>query len=70
MGSSSGLASWLQRSPLSDLIVAAAGADDSQWEGTYVKDTGGIITLRSELGEPIHAQNSSPVLRLNDWAVM
>jgi enoyl reductase-like protein len=27
-----------------DLIVAAAGVDDSQWEGTYVKDTGGIIT--------------------------
>jgi enoyl reductase-like protein len=27
-----------------DLIVAAAGVDDSQWEGTYVKDTGGVIT--------------------------
>jgi fatty acid synthase subunit alpha len=26
-------------------IVAAAGVDDSQWEGTYVKDTGGIITV-------------------------
>ena len=23
-----------------DLMVAAAGVDDSQWEGTYVKDTG------------------------------
>jgi enoyl reductase-like protein len=26
----------------------------SQWEGTYDKPTGGIITVRSELGEPIH----------------
>ena len=25
-----------------DLIVAAAGVDDSQWEGTYVKDTATI----------------------------
>jgi Domain of unknown function (DUF1729) len=28
-----------------DLFVAAAGVDDSQWEGTYVKDTCGIIAL-------------------------
>ncbi|KAI0033531.1 fatty acid synthase [Vararia minispora EC-137] len=37
-----------------DLIVAAAGVDDSKWEGTYVKETGGILSVRSELGEPIH----------------
>ena len=24
------------------------------WEGTYTKPTGGIFTVRSELGEPIH----------------
>jgi fatty acid synthase subunit alpha len=41
-----------------DLIVAAAGVDGSQWEGTYTKDTGGIITVRSELGEPIHKVNN------------
>jgi fatty acid synthase subunit alpha len=41
-----------------DLIVAASGVDDSQWEGTYVKETGGIITVRSELGEPIHKVNN------------
>ncbi|KAF8271214.1 fatty acid synthase [Lactarius quietus] len=41
-----------------DLIVAASGVGDSQWEGTYVKDTGGIITVRSELGEPIHKVNN------------
>jgi fatty acid synthase subunit alpha len=33
-----------------DLIVAAAGA----WEGTYTKVTEGILTVCSELGEPIH----------------
>ena len=36
------------------LIVAAPGVDESKWEGTYVKETGGILTVRSELGEPIH----------------
>jgi fatty acid synthase subunit alpha, fungi type len=37
-----------------DLIVVAAGVDDAAWEGTYTKPTGGILTVRSELGEPIH----------------
>ncbi len=37
-----------------DLIVAAPGVGDSEWEGTYTKPTGGILTVRSELGEPIH----------------
>ena len=36
------------------LIVDAPGVDDVQWEGTYDKPTGGILTVRSELGEPIH----------------
>lgn len=41
-------------SSVKDLIVAASGVPDSQWEGTYAKETGGILTVRSELGEPIH----------------
>lgn len=41
-------------SSVKDLIVAARGVGDAQWEGTYVKETGGILTVRSELGEPIH----------------
>jgi fatty acid synthase subunit beta len=41
-------------SSVKDLIVAAAGVDDKAWEGTYAKPTGGILTVRSELGEPIH----------------
>ena len=32
------------------LIVAAAGVDDLQWEGTYVKDTGGIIIALRAMG--------------------
>lgn len=41
-------------SSVKDLIVKAQGVDDAQWEGTYSKETGGILTVRSELGEPIH----------------
>jgi fatty acid synthase subunit alpha len=37
-----------------ELIVAAPGVDDVKWEGTYDKETGGILTVTSELGEPIH----------------
>ncbi|KAI9223673.1 hypothetical protein BC828DRAFT_410490 [Blastocladiella britannica] len=38
-----------------DIIVACAGVEnEADWEQTYVKPTGGIITVRSELGEPIH----------------
>jgi enoyl reductase-like protein len=31
------------------LIVAAPGVGDAQWEGTYTKETGGILTVKSEL---------------------
>ncbi|KAJ3106179.1 3-oxoacyl-[acyl-carrier-protein] synthase [Phlyctochytrium bullatum] len=37
------------------LIANAPGiADESMWERTYKGVTGGIITVKSELGEPIH----------------
>ncbi|ODV67313.1 beta subunit of fatty acid synthase [Hyphopichia burtonii NRRL Y-1933] len=35
-------------------IASCSGVPDSQWENTYKKPTGGIITVRSEMGEPIH----------------
>ena len=41
-------------SSVKDLIVAAAGVEDGSWEGTYTRPTGGILTVRLELGEPIH----------------
>ncbi|RAH54459.1 malonyl CoA-acyl carrier protein transacylase [Aspergillus piperis CBS 112811] len=36
------------------LIVDIPGADDAVWDQTYTRPTGGIITVRSEMGEPIH----------------
>jgi len=36
------------------LIVDAPGVGDDKWEQTYDKPTGGILTVTSELGEPIH----------------
>ncbi|SGZ13219.1 BQ5605_C028g10556 [Microbotryum silenes-dioicae] len=36
------------------LIVDAQGVDDDKWEQSYDKPVGGIITVTSELGEPIH----------------
>lgn len=53
--------SWIMVAKESDtsaavkqLIVDSPGVDDAQWEGTYDKPTGNILTVRSELGEPIH----------------
>jgi len=48
-------------SSVKDLIVAAAGVEDKDWEGTYTKPTGGILTVRSELGEPIHKVSTRAV---------
>jgi fatty acid synthase subunit beta len=36
------------------LIVNTEGSDDVQWEKTYRGSHGGILTVRSEMGEPIH----------------
>ncbi|PIA13919.1 hypothetical protein COEREDRAFT_10860 [Coemansia reversa NRRL 1564] len=37
-----------------EAIVAAPGIDDSEWEKTYNGPAGGIVTVLSEMGEPIH----------------
>lgn len=36
------------------LITECTGVADEQWEQTYKKPTGGIVTVLSEMGEPIH----------------
>ncbi len=36
------------------LIVEAHGVPDSHWVDSYKKPVGGVVTVRSELGEPIH----------------
>jgi fatty acid synthase subunit beta len=48
-------------------IVAAPGVDDSHWEDTYKGPAGGVITVRSEMGEPIHKIATRGVLF---WAEM
>ncbi|PHH64631.1 hypothetical protein CDD81_4242 [Ophiocordyceps australis] len=35
-------------------IIDAPGLGDSEWEKTYKGPAGGVITVRSEMGEPIH----------------
>ncbi|KAJ2806670.1 fatty acid synthase alpha subunit Lsd1 [Coemansia guatemalensis] len=37
-----------------EAIVAAPGIEDSEWEKTYNGPAGGIVTVLSEMGEPIH----------------
>lgn len=40
-----------------DLLVATPGVaadEQEQWEASYEADAGGVITVKSELGEPIH----------------
>lgn len=39
---------------IKQLMVEAPGAEDDDWEGTFTRPTGGIVTVTSELGEPIH----------------
>lgn len=35
-------------------IASTSGIDDSNWEDSYTKPAGGILTVTSEMGEPIH----------------
>ncbi|KAI9901602.1 hypothetical protein N3K66_003419 [Trichothecium roseum] len=35
-------------------IIDAPGLEDGEWEKTYKGPAGGVITVRSEMGEPIH----------------
>ncbi|KAI9848828.1 MAG: beta subunit of fatty acid synthetase [Sclerophora amabilis] len=35
-------------------IVEAEGVDETEWEKTYSGSAGGVITVLSEMGEPIH----------------
>ncbi|SCU77616.1 LAMI_0A01750g1_1 [Lachancea mirantina] len=49
------IAKEAKTSPDAKLAIAACkGVPESQWEQTYKKPAGGIITVRSEMGEPIH----------------
>jgi len=37
-----------------ELLIQAQGVNDDKWEQTYKGETGGVLTVQSELGEPIH----------------
>jgi len=43
-------------------IVDASGLEDHEWEKTYKGVAGGVITVRSEMGEPIHKLATRGVL--------
>ncbi|KAL5358621.1 acyl transferase domain-containing protein [Aspergillus floccosus] len=53
--------------PAKELIIQTEGLQDSEWENTYTGASGGIITVRSEMGEPIHKLATRGVLL---WAEM
>ncbi|KAA8642645.1 uncharacterized protein ATNIH1004_011590 [Aspergillus tanneri] len=49
------------------LIVDTPGVDDASWDQTYSRPAGGVITVQSEMGEPIHKIATRGVLL---WAEM
>ncbi|KAH3663945.1 hypothetical protein WICMUC_005884 [Wickerhamomyces mucosus] len=63
VGSRVMIAKEAKTSPAAKKAIAdAPGVPESQWENTYKKPTGGIITVRSEMGEPIHKLATRGVL--------
>ncbi len=40
--------------PVKALIVQTPGTSEADWHGTYGGSAGGVVTVRSEMGEPIH----------------
>ncbi|KAL4790169.1 acyl transferase domain-containing protein [Aspergillus venezuelensis] len=49
------------------VITATPGVLDAEWERTYTEPAGGVITVTSEMGEPIHKIATRGVLL---WAEM
>ena len=49
------------------LIVEAAGVEDSEWHTSYTEPTGGVITVKSEWGQPIHKLATRAVLLWNEF---
>lgn len=49
------------------LILDAKGVNDSEWEKSYKESAGGIISVQSEMGQPIHKIATRGVLF---WAEM
>ncbi|PYH86092.1 fatty acid synthase beta subunit [Aspergillus uvarum CBS 121591] len=49
-------------SAVKQAIVNTPGVPDAQWEQTYKRAAGGVITVKSEMGEPIHKLATRGVL--------
>ena len=49
------------------LIVEAAGVEDSGWHTSYTEPTGGIVTVKSEWGQPIHKLATRAVLLWSEF---
>ena len=49
------------------LIVEAAGVEDSEWHTSYTEPTGGVVTVKSEWGQPIHKLATRAVLLWNEF---
>lgn len=68
LGSRMMVATEAHTSPQSKkMILQATGINDSEWERSYQESAGGIITVQSEMGQPIHKIATRGVLF---WAEM
>ena len=52
--------------PVKALIVQTPGTTEVDWHETYGGPAGGVITVRSEMGEPIHKLANRAVILWND----
>ena len=52
--------------PVKALIMQTPGTSEADWHGTYAGSAGGVITVRSEMGEPIHKLANRAVLLWKD----
>ena len=52
--------------PAKALIVQAPGVKDSDWHTSYTKATGGVLTVKSEYGQPIHKLATRGVILWNE----
>jgi enoyl reductase-like protein len=50
-----------------ELIVTTKGVSHGEWERSYEADAGGVVTVISELGEPIHKIATRGVLVWRDF---
>ncbi|KAK4981177.1 hypothetical protein LTR28_002474 [Elasticomyces elasticus] len=48
------------------LILQALGADNSDWHKSYDESTGGVVTVNSEMGQPIHKLATRGVMLWKD----